>query len=159
MRDLTQYYKNISKDIWNCIQFMGHTSAGRGICGTDLVGCVTSLDTVVSRGFLAWVQGRPSIRVTRPRLTFPRRRKPSPRVWLSSEELDLSPSGWVVSFLKECRRGLRHFGGCRACLGYGPTPGPTLKGLVPHSSLFGGVCDKYCLLHPGRMIQLYFTVS
>ena len=29
---------------------MSHTSAGRGISGTNLVVCVTSLDTEVSRG-------------------------------------------------------------------------------------------------------------
>ena len=32
---------------------MGHTSAGCGISGTDLVGRVMSLDTVVSLGFHA----------------------------------------------------------------------------------------------------------
>ena len=49
---------------------MRHTSAGRGISGTDLVECVTSLDAVVSRGSLARVSGRPNIHVTRPRLRF-----------------------------------------------------------------------------------------
>ena len=29
------------------------------------------------------------------------------------------------TFLGECRRGPRHFDECRACLGYGPAPGPT----------------------------------
>ena len=52
------------------IQLMGHSSACLGISGTDLVECVMSLDMVVSRGWLARVPGRPSIRVTRPRLTI-----------------------------------------------------------------------------------------
>ena len=43
---------------------------GRGISGTDLGGCVKSLDTVVSRGCLARVLESPRIRVTQPRLTF-----------------------------------------------------------------------------------------
>ena len=37
---------------------MGHTSAGRDINGADLVGCITSLDTVVRQGCLArWQRG------------------------------------------------------------------------------------------------------
>ena len=36
----------------------------------DLVGCVMSLDMVVSQGCLAQVPGRPTICVMRPRLTF-----------------------------------------------------------------------------------------
>ena len=35
-----------------------------------LVGCITSQDSVVSRGCLVRGPGRPSIRITRPRLTF-----------------------------------------------------------------------------------------
>ena len=83
---------------------MGHTSAGSGISGTDLVGCVTSLDWHTSSfrrpshqaltllggaRFIAWCLRRP--------------------------------------FLGECRRGPRHFWECRVCLGYGPAPLPTVK--------------------------------
>ena len=49
---------------------MGHTSISRGISGTDLVEYVTVLDTVVSRGCLARVTGRPSLHVMHPRLTY-----------------------------------------------------------------------------------------
>ena len=49
---------------------MGNTSGGRGVNGTDLVVCITSLDTIVRRSCRARVPRRPSIRVMRPRLTF-----------------------------------------------------------------------------------------
>ena len=50
---------------------MGNTLAGYGVNGADLVGCVMSLDTVVSQGCLAcvWSGWGASIHVTRPRLT------------------------------------------------------------------------------------------
>ena len=49
---------------------MGHTSAGSGISGMDLAECVTSLDMEVSRGCLAQMPRRLSIRITWPRPTF-----------------------------------------------------------------------------------------
>ena len=39
----------------------GHTSTGCGICSTDLFGCVTSLDTVLSRGWLTREPRRPRL--------------------------------------------------------------------------------------------------
>ena len=121
---------------------MGFISASRSISGTDLVGCVTTLDTVVSRCCQARVPGRPSIRVTRPRLTFL-----EPQVaFLPS--FNPPPRGWVYRlapehlFLGECRRSLRHFWECQACLGYGPESGPTLKKALCQTPPFGGACDK-----------------
>ena len=95
---------------------MGHTSTGRGINGTDLVVCVTSLDiprasrsnsfNPLCRGrFIAWHSRRP--------------------------------------FLRECRRGSRHFMSRRTRLGYGPAPGPTLKKALCLTRLFGGIEYKY----------------
>ena len=49
---------------------MVHTLAGNGISDTDLVGCVTALDKVVSRGCQMRVPGRVSICITWPILTF-----------------------------------------------------------------------------------------
>ena len=52
------------------IQLVGHTSADYGFNGADLVRCVTSLVTVVSRGCLVRVPGMSSICVKQPRLTY-----------------------------------------------------------------------------------------
>ena len=41
-------------------------------------------------------------------------------------------------FLGEYQQGLRHFGGCRACLGYNPLFKPILKKALCWSRLFGG---------------------
>ena len=57
-------------DLISWIQLTRHTSTGRCISGTDLVRCVTSLDTVLSLGCLSQVLGRPRIRTTCPRLKF-----------------------------------------------------------------------------------------
>ena len=96
---------------------MGHTSVSRGVSGTDLVRCVTSLDTVVGQGCLERVQMRPDIRVTRPRLTF---RKPQGTV---PQDLTLLGGARFIAWhlrrpsLGECRRDSRNFREFWACLG------------------------------------------
>ena len=114
---------------------MGHTTTGRGISGTDLVGYVTYLDTVVSLGCLARVPGRPNIRVTRPRLTL---LEPQEAVPESSNP----PRGGGARFIawplsRPC------LGECRACLSYDPAPGPTLKKALCNTRPFGVACYKY----------------
>ena len=49
---------------------MEYTLAGRGVSDTDLVGRVTSLDTIVSGLCLAQVLGRPSVLFMLPKQTF-----------------------------------------------------------------------------------------
>ena len=46
-------------------------------------------------------------------------------------------------FLGESRRGLRHFWECRARLGYGAAPGPTLRKALCRTRPVGGTADKY----------------
>ena len=70
----------------------------------------------------------------------------------------LKPQGAVPSgsnSLKEVRfiawqmlMGPRHFWECRACLGYGPMPGPTLKKALCHTLLVSGTYDKYHGFYP-----------
>ena len=112
-------------------QLMSHTSVGRSINGTDLVGCVTFLDAVISQGCLVRVPGRPSIRVT---LTILKPHGADTRLLPSSERRGFSPGAWGFSFFGKCHRGLRHFWSRWARLGFGSAPGSTLKNIVPHWS-------------------------
>ena len=56
--------------------------------------------------------------------------------------------GWVYRpapealLLGECRRGPRHFWKCRACVGFGPAPGPTLKKALRYTRPVDGTEDK-----------------
>ena len=117
-------------DLKSWIQLMGHTSADRSISSTDLVGSVPSLDTNVSRGCLVWVSGRPSIRVTRPRLSF------------------LEPQGTVSPSSNPPRRGLGLLSGAWGTF-FLRMPGVSWlwpwarthlkKGFVPHSAVWWGL--------------------
>ena len=93
---------------------------------------------VVGRGCLTQVPERPSIRFTRPRLIY--------TPWASGDRppraLTLLVGAmfivWCLKrpFLRECRRGPRHFGESRACRTH-------LKKVLCRTRLFGGARDKY----------------
>ena len=86
---------------------MGHTSAGRDIKSLDLVGCIMSLDTVISRDCLAQVPRRPSIRVTQPSMSYSTNlSRPSPRLLHSSEWPGLSPGARGHLFRPEAFLGM-----------------------------------------------------
>ena len=117
---------------------MRHTSAGRGISGTDLVGHVTSLDTIVNRGCLARVSGRPSIRVTQPRLAFL-----EPHGGGGSEGLGfiLAPEAPLFRGMPTVPEG---FLGMLGASGLRPCVPTRLKKALCHTRLLDGVCNKYC---------------
>ena len=91
-------------DLISWIQLMEHTSPGCGINGTDLVGCVTSLDWYTSS-----------------------LRDPSPQALTLLGGVRFIAWRLRRPFLGEWRRGPRHLWECRGCLGYGPAPWPTVK--------------------------------
>ena len=132
---------------------MKYTSAGRGINGTNLVGCVKSLDTIVSWGCLVWVSGRPSIRVTRPRMTF-----------LEPQGLSLQVLTHLESarFIAWCLRrfifrrmptGPEAFWGMLGVSGICPSARTHLKKALYHTR----PCDKYRWFYKLINIQTDFT--
>ena len=110
-------YRSWSFNRWSAL--IGHTSAGRGINGTDMVGCVlscrhtSSLSGGVFSGFKAPQRG---------------------------SVYRLVPE---APFFREMPTGSEAFLRMPACLGYGPAPGPILKKVLCHTRPYGGTVDKY----------------
>ena len=153
------------------IQWMGHTSTGRGVNVADLFECATSLDTVVSRCCLARVPGRPSICVTQSRLiplgsqrailqtltllgaarfiSWWKRLTYSSTLKEAGTTQTLQCEARFITwrlwhpYLRECWQSPRHLREFRACKGYIPAPRPTFKKTVWHTRLLGGTRDKY----------------
>ena len=100
---------------------MGHTSAGPGINGTDLVGCVPSSGS-------SWLKSTLSLLINHRNLWLP-----SPQDLPSSEGLGLSPSAWGTHF-----RGMPT--GSEAFLGM---PGVSELRLCARTNLVCGKADKY----------------
>ena len=96
------------------IQLSGLTSDGRAGCDADLAGCVS-----VAGFFL------------RPQGAFP------PGYYLLHG--GWSSGAWGAPNKGNADRALGILGKCRARVGYGPAPGPTKKGLVPHYHVWWGV--------------------
>ena len=97
----------------------------------------------VGRGCLK-VPGRPSIRVTQLTPTSFSVRGPSLQALTFFRGV-----GFIVLnlrrpfFYKEIRRSSRHFLNRRACVGFDPATGPTLKKNMCHTCQVGGTYDKY----------------
>ena len=106
----------------------GHTSVGHVGRYTDLVTCVL-VQLTVCRGS--------------PQLASWSLRGPSPQALTL-----LGGARFIVWRLRrpsfgECRRGLRHFWECWACLGYVLVLGPTLKKALCHTRPVGWTEEKY----------------
>ena len=95
---------------------------------------------ILGRGPLTWVLGKPNIHVTRPTHLEHQGSVPQALTLLGGVRFIV----WHLrrSFLEECRWGPRHFWSHRACLGYGPMLGSTLKKALCHTRSFGGTRDK-----------------
>ena len=99
---------------------MDHTSAGRGVNGTDLVDwCVPSSRYISSLRGLS-----------------PKGLTPLRGVRFIARRLRRL-------VLRECRPGPRHLSECRARLSYSPAPRTTFKKALCHTRPVGGTADKY----------------
>ena len=106
---------------------MGYTSAGRGISDTGLVGRITFLDTIVSRGCLARVPERLSICIMQPRLAFLKTQGAVPQALTL-----LGEARFIVWWEAPLFRGMltgHGADGARGRLGFGLAPESTLKRL------------------------------
>ena len=73
-----------------------------------------------------------------------------PRLLLPSGRLGSSPGAWGAPNKGNADGAVGIFGKCRARVGYGPAPGPTIKKALCHTCPLGGAVNKYLgwLLQP-----------